>query len=126
MERTVELFDRKTQALGYRERPYDALIEAAEPGLTTSQVEALFAEIRSAIAPLVSDIAARADRVDGALLDRPCDERGQLAFALDTITRLGYDLGRGRQDLTAHPFCTAFGPGDVRVTTRTGATLGES
>jgi carboxypeptidase Taq len=126
MERTVQLFERKTEALGYRERPFDALIEAGEPGLTTNRVEALFAEIREAIAPLVADIAAHADRVDGSLLDRPCDERRQLAFSLDTIVRLGYDLERGRQDLSTHPFCTAFGPGDVRVTTRTGATLGES
>jgi carboxypeptidase Taq len=126
MERTVELFGRLTEAIGYRERPYDALIELGEPGLTTNRMEALFAEIRTAIAPLVAEIAAHADRVDASLLDRPFDERGQLTFALDTITRLGYDLERGRQDLSAHPFCTSFGPGDVRVTTRTGPTLGES
>ncbi|HXM56545.1 MAG TPA: carboxypeptidase M32, partial [Candidatus Dormibacteraeota bacterium] len=33
---------------------------------------------------------------------------------------------RGRQDRSAHPFCTSFGPGDVRMTTRTGGTLGDS
>lgn len=126
MERTVELHGRLTEALGYRERPYDALIEAGEPGLTTGRVEGLFAEIRTAIAPLVAGISAHAGRVDAAVLDRPFDEQRQLAFSLDTITRLGYDLARGRQDLSAHPFCTAFGPGDVRLTTRTGATLGDS
>jgi carboxypeptidase Taq len=126
MERTVQLHGRLTEALGYRERPYDALIEAGEPGLTTSRVEGLFAEIRTAIAPLVAGISAHAGRVDGTLLDRPFDERRQLAFALATITHLGYDLERGRQDLSAHPFCTSFGPGDVRLTTRTGATLGQS
>jgi carboxypeptidase Taq len=126
MERTVELHGRLTEALGYGERPYDALIEASEPGLTTSRVEGLFAEIRTAIAPLVAGISAHAGRVDAAVLDRPFDERRQLAFALDTITHLGYDLERGRQDVSAHPFCTSFGPGDVRLTTRTGPTLGDS
>jgi len=126
MERMVELNGRLTEALGYRERRYDALIEASEPGLTTSRVEALFAEIRAAIAPLVAGIAANAGRVDASLLDRPFDERRQLTFAVDTIARMGYDLERGRQDLSAHPFCTSFGPGDVRVTTRTGPTLGDS
>jgi len=126
MERTVELSRRVTDALGYAERPADALIEAGEPGLTTNRVEALFAELRAAILPLLTEVTARADRVDAELLDRPCDERRQLAFALDTIAHLGYDLDRGRQDLSAHPFCTSFGPGDVRLTTRTGPTLGSS
>jgi carboxypeptidase Taq len=30
----------------------------------------------------------------------------------------GYDWERGRQDRTAHPFCTNFGRDDVRITTR--------
>jgi carboxypeptidase Taq len=34
------------------------------------------------------------------------------------VTRLGYDLERGRQDLSTHPFSIGFGPGDVRITTR--------
>jgi len=126
MERTVELSGRLAEALGYRDRPYDALIEAEEPGLTTTRLEGLFAEVRAAISPLVAAISANGDRVDGALLRRPLDRERQLGFALDTITCLGYDLERGRQDLSAHPFCSAFGPGDVRLTTRTGATLGDS
>jgi carboxypeptidase Taq len=126
MEHAVELSRRVADALGYEDRPYDALIQIAEPGLTTTRVEALFAELRAAIGPLLAEVSAHADRVDGALLRRPCDERRQLAFGLDTIAALGYDLERGRQDLSAHPFCTSFGPGDVRVTTRTGPTLGES
>ncbi len=31
---------------------------------------------------------------------------------------LGYDLKRGRLDLTHHPFCTRFSAGDIRITTR--------
>jgi carboxypeptidase Taq len=126
MERGVELSLRLADALGYEDRPYDALIEIGEPGLTTARVEALFAELRSAIGPLLAEVSARADRVDAAVLRRPCDERRQLTFGLDTIVALGYDLDRGRQDLSAHPFCTSFGPGDVRLTTRTGPTLGDS
>jgi len=126
MERTVELSRRLVEARGYADRPYDALIEFGEPGLTTSRVESLFAELRAAIVPLLAELAARADHVDASVLARPCDEQRQLGFAVDTIVRLGYDLERGRQDLSTHPFCTSFGPGDVRLTTRTGATLGES
>src|SRR6266852_2177069 len=41
-----------------------------------------------------------------------------IKYALETVARLGYDLERGRQDLSTHPFSIAFGPGDVRITTR--------
>ncbi len=126
MEVAVDLSRQVAEALGYEHRPYDALISQQEPGLTAARVEALFAELRDAIVPLLREISAQAGRVDDSVLARPCDERLQLNFALELITRLGYDLERGRQDLSAHPFCTSFGPGDVRVTTRTGRTLGES
>lgn len=115
---TVDLARQTAEALGYERRPYDALIGRAEPGLTTSIVETLFARLREAIVPLVADIAGRADRVDDAVLDRVFDPDRQVAFSLELIRHLGYDLARGRQDLSAHPFCTSFGPGDVRLTTR--------
>jgi carboxypeptidase Taq len=31
---------------------------------------------------------------------------------------LGFDFERGRLDVSAHPFCSGIGPGDVRATTR--------
>jgi carboxypeptidase Taq len=34
------------------------------------------------------------------------------------VTGLGYEIDRGRQDISAHPFTISFGPGDVRITTR--------
>jgi carboxypeptidase Taq len=126
MRTMVDLSRRVADALGYEDRPYDALLRQNEPGLGTTRLEALFTELREAIVPLVRELREHDDRVDDSLLDRPCDERRQLDVALDVITRLGYDLERGRQDLSAHPFCTSFGPGDVRLTTRTGPTLGTS
>jgi carboxypeptidase Taq len=42
----------------------------------------------------------------------------QLDFAQRAAESLGYDLKRGRLDLTHHPFCTRFSAGDVRITTR--------
>jgi carboxypeptidase Taq len=42
----------------------------------------------------------------------------QLDFGLSVAKRFGFDLQRGRLDKTAHPFCTKFATGDVRITTR--------
>src|SRR5499427_2196353 len=126
MQVTVDLSRRLAEALGYAERPYDALIGLTEPGLTTARVESLFAQVKSAVVPLVRAIDGHRDRVDYSVLSRPVDEQRQLELSREIIGHLGYDFERGRQDLSAHPFCISFGPGDVRVTTRTGPTLGDS
>lgn len=126
MQVTVDLSRRLADALGYDERPYDALIDLTEPGFSTTRVEELFGRIKAVIVPLVHAIHGHRDRVDDSVMARPCDERRQVEFARETIAHLGYDLERGRQDLSAHPFCISFGPGDVRLTTRTGATFGDS
>lgn len=126
MRVNVDLSRRLAEAIGYERRPMDALLQLREPGLTTDRVAAIFADLKPVIAPLLGRLRDSTEQVDDSVLDRPCDEERQLRFALEVIAALGYDLTRGRQDLSAHPFCTSFGPGDVRVTTRTGPTFRES
>ena len=118
LAKNVELNRRIADALGYRDRPYDALIDRSEPGMSTMQLTAIFAELKEAIVPLVAGIARNADAVDDSVLYRGFDPDLQVSYALDVVKRLGYDLERGRQDISTHPFSTGFGPGDVRITTR--------
>ena len=118
LEKNVELNMRVAEALGYQKRPYDALLNRTEPGLTTDQLAAIFAELKAAIVPLVADIKRHADAIDDSVLRRGFDADKQVQYALETVAKLGYDLERGRQDISTHPFSIAFGPGDVRITTR--------
>jgi carboxypeptidase Taq len=118
LEKNIELNKRVAEALGYKKRAYDALLDRTEPGLTTDQLEAIFDELKAAIVPLVADIKRHADVIDDRVLHRGFDPDQQVRYALETVTKLGYDLERGRQDISTHPFSTAFGPGDVRITTR--------
>lgn len=118
LEANVELNRRVADALGYEHRPYDALIDRTEPGMTTAELERIFGELKKTIVPLVTDIARHADAVDDGVLYRGFDPGSQLKYSLDVVAKLGYDLQRGRQDLSTHPFSTSFGPGDVRITTR--------
>ena len=55
---------------------------------------------------------------DGSCLSGSFDEQAQFDFGLRVITKIGYDLERGRLDRTHHPFCAKFSLGDVRITTR--------
>ena len=118
MQKTVDLNRKVADALGYEDRPYDALINRTEPGMTTAQLETIFAELKRAIVPLVADIARHADAVDDRVLYRGFDPDLQLAYGLEVAKRIGYDTTKGRQDTSTHPFSITFGPGDARITTR--------
>ena len=55
---------------------------------------------------------------DDSCLRQTFAKKAQFDFALHVAESLGYDLKRGRLDLTHHPFCSRFSAGDVRITTR--------
>ena len=119
LETNVALNRQVAEALGYEGHPYDALSDRSEPGMTTAQLRPIFDQLKAAIVPLVRRIAAGAGSgPDTGFLHRDYDETQQLAAGMDVVRQFGYDLQRGREDLTAHPFCTSFAPGDVRITTR--------
>jgi carboxypeptidase Taq len=96
---------------------YDALLDEYEPGATTAEIAAVFATLRAELVPLVEAVAARPP-VDDAVLRRRYPEAAQWAFGLEVAGAVGYDLRRGRQDRSTHPFTTAFATTDVRITTR--------
>ncbi|MEM1054037.1 MAG: carboxypeptidase M32 [Bacteroidota bacterium] len=96
---------------------YDALLDEYEPGASTTDIARVFADLRAELVPLVDDIAARGV-VDDGPLHRYVPETIQWELGMEIAYAFGYDLERGRQDLSAHPFTTSFGMDDVRITTR--------
>ena len=63
-------------------------------------------------------ITAQADAVDSSVLQQDFDETAQWDFGMATLKAIGFDLERGRQDKSVHPFTTSFSVNDVRLTTR--------
>jgi len=117
LERLVELSVEKAEAIGYEDEPYDALLTEYEPGRTTAEVASLFDTLRDDLVPIV-DAIAEAPQVDDSVLRGTYPQAEQQAFGRSVIADFGYDFDRGRQDVSAHPFTTAFSPTDVRLTTR--------
>jgi carboxypeptidase Taq len=117
LENNVRLHREVADALGWETRRYDALVHSNEPDLKAADLDRLFAQLREAVVPLVAQAADQGASED--LLHAPIAPERQLHFAFETCVELGFDRARGRQDLSAHPFCTMFSVGDVRITTRT-------
>jgi carboxypeptidase Taq len=95
----------------------DPLINFSDRGMKAESVRALFAELRQQLVPIVKAITAQ-DSADDSCLHQTYPEDKQLAFGMGIAQQYGYDLNRGRQDRTHHPFMVNFSIDDVRITTR--------
>jgi carboxypeptidase Taq len=118
LERNVELKLRYVACFDGYDDPYDVLLDDYEEGMTSAQVDALFAELRSELVPLIAAIAERRDAVDATVLHGRFDVERQRSLVGGVLERLGWRADGWRLDEAAHPFATSFGPDDVRLTTR--------
>ncbi len=97
---------------------YETLMDEYEPGAKTSELVALFKQLREPLVQLVQrchEVSADAE-VDLLRRFYPIDAQRQ--FSRDVAEQLGFDFNRGRLDDTAHPFCTTLGPHDCRILSR--------
>ena len=116
--RIVELKRQEAEHIGYREHPYDALLDAYEPEMTVAQLTPLFDGLRTATVELLGRLRSAPLQPDRALLEREYDEATQWAFGEEMLRAIGFDFNAGRIDRSTHPFAQGLGPGDVRITTR--------
>jgi len=115
-----QLIDLKRRYIDFFPRgahPYDTLLDEFEPGITTADVQAIFAILRPRQVALIRAIADR-PQVDDQFLRLPYSDSEMWAFGDEVISAFGFDWTRGRQDKSVHPFATGIGPDDVRITTR--------
>src|SRR5581483_5962767 len=104
--------------LGYQASPYDALLDAYEPGMTAAQLAPLFASLKKELVPLLERIVASPVKPKKEFLSLSYLPEKQLAFGQRVLEAMGFNFKNGRQDISAHPFTTSFHPTDVRITTR--------
>jgi carboxypeptidase Taq len=118
LEKIVKLKRQEAQAIGYKEAPYDALLDEYEPGATTAEITRAFAALRDDLVPLVGAITSSGRKAPRKVLQREYPVDRQQVFGQSAAAALGFDFDAGRLDVTTHPFCSGFGPGDTRITTR--------
>ncbi|MGF1683526.1 carboxypeptidase M32 [Photobacterium minamisatsumaniensis] len=119
LEAVVELSRREAQirseATGLSR--YDALLDLYEPGMTSKELDALFANVKTWLPSLISQIRDKqsTDEVIQPLGPFPIEQ--QKVLSLELMTKLGFNFNHGRLDVSTHPFCGGV-PTDVRITTR--------
>lgn len=117
--KVLNLKREEADAIGYGDgQPYDALLDSYEPGATTADIQAAFAPLRDELVTLVAAIRDSGRSPDTSIITRSYPVDAQRAFGIQAATAIGFNFDAGRLDVAAHPFCSGFGPGDCRLTTR--------
>jgi carboxypeptidase Taq len=117
LERTLDLSREYSSYFAPYKNVADPHIDDADEGMTTPSARKLFGKLKRQLVPMVRVICAQ-PIADDSSLRQTFAKATQFDFALHVAESLGYDLKRGRLDLTHHPFSTRFSAGDVRITTR--------
>jgi carboxypeptidase Taq len=116
LERNLELRREYVACFDDLEEPYDALLDEFEPGMRTSEVRAVFEELKGELVELVGEV--REHEVDSSFLAGPFPIERQWELERRLLERLGASPESWRLDETVHPFASSLGPLDVRITTK--------
>ena len=107
---------------------YSVLVDEYERGMTVERIEAIFSEIQAALVPFLRAVLTSPSYQNQSITDNidsllhgpsgrfPIDQ--QQALSQHIVTALGYDISRGRIDVSVHPFSQSLSPADVRLTSR--------
>jgi carboxypeptidase Taq len=98
--------------------PYDVLLDDFEPGLTTAELQPLFAELREALVPLVAATGDPDQPRNAGVFDGHYPAQAQRDVILEILTPMGFDPAAWRMDPSPHPFAQAMAARDVRITTK--------
>ena len=107
--------------IGYKDNPYDALLDLFEPGLTAKECEKIFGILQPELTVILGKIKKSKNYQDESDLiegdqNYPVDDQRQLS--LFVLRRMNYDLDAGRMDISSHPFTDTLGGQDIRITNR--------
>jgi carboxypeptidase Taq len=112
----IELNREKIRCWGYKEHPYDALLDDYMPGMTVAKCDKLFAAIKPRIIQLIAEIKnsnqTASKNIYGSALYA---EDKQEEFTKNITIALGFDYGSGLMMKTErHPSTYVIGVHDVR------------
>ena len=112
----LDLRKRYIECFDVGDEPYDIVLDDFERDMKTAEVRRLFDYVKEHQAPLVKEVAARADELEEARGEFPIPLQQQ--FELEVARAFGFDDECWRLDPTVHPFASGTGTTDIRLTTR--------
>jgi carboxypeptidase Taq len=119
LTRVVELKREAARVLGaaLSLAPYDALLDEYEPGCRAQRLDEVFTALRRFLPGLIDEALERQRAFTPRVPQGPFPIAAQRELGASLMEQVGFDMTRGRLDVSHHPFCGGV-PSDVRITTR--------
>lgn len=97
---------------------YDVLADDYSAGLTAARITEIFDEVKKGLIPFLEEIREKGTEPDNSWLQGEFDIDAQAELCKEIAVAIGFDLDKGRLDVSVHPFTGGAHPTDVRMTTR--------
>lgn len=119
LKKIVQLCQKKAEFYGYKDHPYDALLDEYEPGMTVSQLDTIFGQLKEKLIYILNRrMTMKENKIDTSfLLNQHYSISHQKDLSKQIIQKMGIPETHFHLAETAHPFCLALGPSDIRMTT---------
>lgn len=102
------------------DKPYDALIDIFEPGVTSAIISKVFDNLKQGLIPILNKCVSASKQPNSSILQCQIPIETQQKLSVLLAQFFGYDVtseeAGGRIDETEHPFTTGYYD-DVRITT---------
>ncbi len=118
LTRIVKLKRQEAQYVGYKNSPYDALLDVYEPGMTTEEASMILNDLKDFLVPFLKSLQKNKKKPSQKNPKGTFELAKQVAFNTFVAQTIGFDFSAGRIDASTHPFTTGAHPYDVRLTTR--------
>ncbi len=118
LEKLIELKIQVAEKLDTHPDPYSTLIDLYEPGATYDWIANIFNKSKQNLNRIIQKLNTSSDKPDFSILTQKWNVNKQWDFSMEVIKGLNYDLNKGRQDKSVHPFTTSLSSSDTRFTTR--------
>ena len=97
---------------------YSTMLDQFEMGMPASRIDELFAQVQSTLVPFIAKIRASENAPSLEALSGKFNIDAQKDVCQKIVTRMGFDEGHGRIDVSVHPFTMSLSASDVRITSR--------
>jgi carboxypeptidase Taq len=97
---------------------YGQMLDEFEVGMSQGRIDTIFDEVKEALVPLIGKVLQSKTEPSVGPFEGVFDVEKQRALSQQLVTAIGFDLDRGRIDMSVHPFSISMSAADVRITSR--------
>ena len=117
LEKIITYQKKYINYIGYKNHPYDVLINDYEEGMTVDKLNPFFENLKNKIVPLLEKIKQK-PQVNLSSIQKPYDIEKQKQLSNLLAKKLGFNFESGVLKESSHPFTLNFNKYDVRMTSR--------